>query len=188
MNRRLLSLITTSAALALGIGAYAIVADADPTGAVDKPIPEDVREAVQQAATAPGSPLRTDAAASISTALDAAPGGLTFFRAPTADGGSCLVTSSGIVSSCLTASVRHPGTVTLIDDSEADEQPAIVYGQIEPSVTGVSVVVAGKTMQAAIGGGMYTLTLPDARLNLDSVKQVNFTLTSGRTVSRVIHP
>lgn len=186
MTRRVVSVVSTGAALALGIGLFAAV-DANSGDAADgAAVPVAVKSVVRQSVGAPRSPLRADAASMISR-VGATPGGQTFYRAPTDDGGSCLITPTGLLSSCLTSTVRDPGTVTLADDASNDDQPAIVFGQVTPEVTAVSVSVTGKLRSADLADGVYSLTLPGAETSLDDVKKVHFTLANGRVISRLIH-
>ncbi len=187
MSKRILSAVSTCAAVALGIAVFAAVEPGGGSAADDAAIPASVKAVVEQAREAPHSPLLATAATQISK-VDSQPGGQTFYRVPTADGGSCLVTSTGLLSSCLTNASRHPGTVTLTDDASDDDRPGIVFGQTIPGVTAVRVIVAGGSGSAELGDGVYSFALPTAETTLDDVKKVQFRLTDGRTVTRVIHP
>lgn len=189
--KRVGPLLLTVGAMAVGIGIYAAVDRAEPSEAGSLQAADQaaavtpaVRDAVQSAegGPLPLAPGASDAIRHLFTPSD--PGLPALFTVPTADGGECIVSSVGVIASCLPRASSLPGTITAADDSEGDDLPPFVYGLVRPSVRGVSVSVGGSRYQAALGGGFYMFQLPSPDNRVDDLEAVVFTLGNGREVVR----
>jgi hypothetical protein len=108
------------------------------------------------------------------------------FSVPTEDGGECIVSSVGVIASCLSGSSDLPGTITAADDSEGDNRPPFVYGLVRPNVREVAVSINGTRHVAGLGVGFYLFQLASADNRVDDLKAVTFSLVDGREVTRVV--
>lgn len=185
-RRRILSFVSTIAVVSIGILSYAIVFAPDtsgasstvPAAAVAAPASPEARHAVETVAGADGSPLVSDAIKRIEHVFTPADPELpSFYSVPEKSGGACLVTSSGVLTSCSLGS--FPGTVTIMDDSEADDIPAFVFGQVTEKVVDVTVNFEGRSEDASVGNGFYLFRLSSAAMSDESVTSVVLHLADG---------
>lgn len=147
---------------------------------LEPPIPSSVVRAVDSVLRTWASPLAPDAAGRIEQVFTPADAALpSFFRVPAKTGGACLVTSSGVITGCSRANV--PGTLTVMDDSEADGIPAFVFGQASSEVVAVVVEFDGNRKEAEIRDGFYLFQLPSPSIDDASVTAVTFKLANGTT-------
>lgn len=202
-KKLLLPSLAVLIATAIGIGVYLGSAGTTPSQASTEPskavsgdgddsdpgvVTSHLRSIVGNASLGESSPLAEGAEDEITPLFttpedDSLP---SFYTVPTSDGGTCIVTSSGVLASCAKARsvAEGSGTVTAIDDVEGDGVPAVVYGQTNHAVVKVVVNIAGKSYSALVRDGFYVLRFPSASLRVDEIDTVAFTMTDGSVVTR----
>jgi hypothetical protein len=128
----------------------------------------------------PRVPLANSAASDLTPLFTPADPLPAFFSAPLADGGQCVVTSVGVLASCLPLASPVPGTITIADDSEVDDRPPFVYGVVRPSVKAVQIVIRGQRIAAPLMNGFYVLQLGSATDTTEAVDGVAFAIGNGK--------
>lgn len=136
---------------------------------------------------APDSPLSTDAARHLQSLwTPAGPHNPSFFSIPTSAGGTCILSTEGILAACSQPGTpaERSGTFTVVDDIEGGGRPAIVYGQTNATVVSVTIRIDGKAYRAGLSARFYLFELPDPTLAISKIEAVVFTLRDGRQVVR----
>jgi hypothetical protein len=146
-----------------------------------------LRKQVLGMAAAPGSPLSADAADRMRPLFTPAEPGLpSFFAVPTRAGGTCVLSTDGVLAACSEPGTpaNASGTFTAVDDVEGAGRPALVYGQTSPAVVSVSVRIDGRAYRALLADRFYLFELPDTSLSVSRVDGVVFTLRDGSRIGR----